>query len=75
MERAEIAADIEHEIEVIYDALENIRALLGECPAALRQAEAYWLAHIDGALLNQGGNLGGSFISARDTLELIQGGE
>jgi hypothetical protein len=38
-------------------------------------AERYWLAHIDGALFNRSGVLGGSFITAADTLEELEEGE
>jgi hypothetical protein len=42
---------------------------------AIKRAERYWLAHIDGALFNRSGVLGGSFITAADTLEELEEGE
>ena len=52
----------------VYDLLDQMRETLAGNPEALNRAEAYWLAHIDGALENRRGYLGGSFISMEDTI-------
>ena len=70
-----VAAEIEGLIEEIYERLDCIRELLWELDGSLaNRAERYWLAHIDGALLNRSG-VGGSFITAADTLEELKEGE
>ena len=70
-----VAAEIECLIEEIYERLDCIRELLWEVDGSLaNRAESYWLAHIDGALLNRSG-VGGSFITAADTLEELKEGE
>ena len=70
-----MAAEIEGLIEEIYERLDCIRELLWEVDDSLAdRAESYWLAHIDGALLNRSG-VGGSFITAADTLEELKEGE
>jgi hypothetical protein len=70
-----VAAEIEGLIEEIYERLDCIRELLWEVDDSLAdRAESYWLAHIDGALLNRSG-VGGSFITAADTLEELKEGE
>ena len=70
-----MAAEIECLIEEIYERLDCIRELLWEVDDNLAdRAERYWLAHIDGALLNRSG-LGGSLITAADTLEELEEGE
>ena len=73
--RIAVAAEIECLIEEIYERLDCIRELLREVDDSLADgAEKYWLAHIDGALLNRSG-VGGSFITAADTLEELEEGE
>ena len=73
--RIAVAAEIEGLIEEIYERLDCIRELLWEVDDSLAdRAESYWLAHIDGALLNRSG-VGGSFITAADTLEELKEGE
>ena len=73
--RIAVAAEIEYLIEEIYERLDCIRELLREVDDHLAlRAESYWLAHIDGALLNRSG-VGGSFITAADTLEELKEGE
>jgi len=73
--RIAVAAEIEYLIEEIYERLDCIRELLWEVDDSLaNRAESYWLAHIDGALLNRSG-VGGSFITAADTLEELKEGE
>jgi hypothetical protein len=73
--RIAVAAEIEGLIEEIYERLDCIRELLREVEAMANRAERYWLAHIDGALFNRSGVLGGSFITAADTLEELEEGE
>lgn len=73
--RIAVAAEIEYLIEEIYERLDCIRELLWEVDDSLaNRAESYWLAHIDGALLNRSG-VGGSLITAADTLEELKEGE
>ncbi len=56
----------------IYDTLDEMEDLLREnAPSALERAKGYWMAHVDGALFNRKGWLGGSFISLSDTIEEI----
>lgn len=69
----QVATEIEEQIQCIYDALDIIRDELRRAGGGVQaRANAYWLAHIDGALLNRGGYLGGSFVSAADTLEELR---
>lgn len=57
----------------IYEALKEMENILSEiAPEEHERAKYYWIAHIDGALENRGGRLGGSFISFADTLEAIE---
>ena len=57
----------------IYEKLEEMKAILEEvAPEELERAQVYWMAHIDGALLNRKGWLGGSFISLQDTLTALE---
>jgi len=73
--RIAVAAEIEYLIEEIYERLDCIRELLWEVDDSLAdRAERYWLAHIDGALFNRSG-VGGSLITAADTLEELEEGE
>lgn len=59
--------------EQIYEALEEMEDIISEiAPEEYESARRYWIAHIDGALENRGGWLGGSFISFADTLEAIE---
>ncbi len=69
-----IATEIENLIEEIYEKMDEIVDHLKQADEWISdRAEMYWLAHIDGALKNRGGNLGGSFISAKDTLAELRG--
>jgi len=71
--KKDILYELEDKIYEIYDLLEQIQELLKkEAPNLHEQAKRYWIAHIDTALLNQGGYLGGSFVSAADTLERLE---
>ena len=57
----------------IYETLEEMEYLLEEvAPGELERARAYWMAHIDGALLSQKGWMGGSLISLEDTLAALE---
>ena len=59
--------------EQIYEALEEMEDIISEtAPEEYERAKHYWIAHIDGALENRGGWLGGSLISFADTLEAIE---
>jgi hypothetical protein len=69
MNNKKAALRLEELAEDIYDKLEKIREVLMDTNERVyEQADAYWLAHIDGALLNKGGYLGGSMVSLKDTL-------
>ena len=69
-----IAEEIENLIEEIYEKMDEIKDHLKEADEGISdRAEMYWLAHIDGALENRGGYLGGSFISAKGTLAELRG--
>ena len=73
--RIAAAADIEYLIEEIYEWRDCIRELLWEVDDSLaNRAESYWLAHIDGGLLNMRG-VGGSFKTAADTQDELKEGE
>jgi len=69
MTRTEAARRLEEIAYEIYDQLEEMENILREvAPEELKRARAYWMAHIDGALLNRQGWLGRSLISLEDTL-------
>jgi len=73
MTRREAVWRLEEIVEEIYDKLNEVRAILKEvAPEELERAEVYWMAHVDGALLNRKGWLGGSFVSLQDTLEALE---
>ena len=73
MTRKEAAWRLEELAYEIYDKLDEMKDILGAvAPEELGRAEIYWMAHIDGALLNQGGCLGGSFVSLGDTLTSLE---
>ena len=60
----------------IYERLDDMEYILEEvAPEELESAKVYWMAHIDGALLNIKGWAGGSFISLQDTLDALGLGE
>lgn len=64
---------IRNKIEDIYEDLEEMKGYLKELDEDVyTRAKYYWLAHIDGALLNREGFLGTSFVSALDTLEELE---
>lgn len=69
MTRKEAARKLEELASEIYETLEEMEAILEEvAPEEFERARVYWLAHIDGALLNRKGWMGGSLISLEDTL-------
>ena len=73
MTRTEAARRLREIAEEIYDMLEEMEDILREvAPEEFERARLYWMAHIDGALLNQKGWLGGSFISLEDTLTALE---
>lgn len=76
MERQEAIDALREAANEIYERMGDIRDVLLEVdPRELDRAEAYWMAHIDGALENRQGVLGGSFVSLEDTIRVIQGEE
>ena len=73
MTRIEAARRLRELAEEIYDTLAEMEDILEEvAPEELERAEVYWMAHIDGALLNRKGWMGGSVISLEDTLEALE---
>ena len=57
----------------IYEKLEEMEDILKEvAPEELKRAEANWMAHIDGALLNLKGWAGGSLMSLGYTLTILE---
>ena len=74
----------EEAADILLDAREMIEEALQQARTALRaledrfpfeQADAYWLAHIRGALDKEHGYLGGSMITMADTIRALQGQE
>jgi len=73
MTRTEAVWRLEEIAEEIYEKLEEIEDILREvAPGELERAEVYWMAHIDGALFNRKGWMGGSLISLQDTLTSLE---
>jgi len=73
MTRTEAARRLREIAYEIYDMLEEMEDILREvAPEEFERARVYWMAHIDGALLNQKGWMGGSFISLEDTLTALE---
>ena len=73
-EMMDAAYEIEELAEGMYELLEQMKNILQEvAPEELYQAENYWMSHIDGALFNRTGLMGGSFVSAQDTLNSLKG--
>lgn len=76
MDKQEAIDAIREATEEIYTQLGYITDVLLEvAPGELDRAHAYWMAHIDGALENRQGVLGGSFVSLEDTIRTIEGTE
>ena len=73
MTRKEAAEELRALAYEIYEKLEEMEGILREvAPEELERAEAYWMAHIDGALLNLKGWMGESLISLEDTLTTLE---
>ena len=73
MTRTEAALRLEEIADEIYDKLYEMEDILREvAPEELERAMVYWMAHIDGALLNRKGWMGGSLISLKDTLAILE---
>ena len=69
MTRREAAEELRALACEIYDALKEMEEILKEvAPEELTRARVYWMAHIDGALLNRNGWLGRGLINLEDTL-------
>jgi len=73
MTRKEAVKELRALAYEIYEKLEEMEDILKEvAPEELKKAEAYWLGHIDGALLNLKGGAGGSLINLGDTLTNLE---
>ena len=73
-EMIDAAYEIEELAEEMYELLEQMKNILQEvAPEELYQAENYWMSHIDGALFNRTGLMGGSFVSAQETVDRLKG--
>ena len=73
-EMIDAAYEIEELAEEMYELVEQMKNILEEvAPEELFRAESYWMSHIDGALFNRSQILGGSFVSAQDTLNSLKG--
>ncbi len=73
MTRTEAVWRLEEIAYEIYDKLDEMKDILREvAPEELERAEIYWMADINGALLNREGWLGGSFVKLKDTLEALE---
>ena len=76
IERAEAIdrlREIQEEIEeLLGEAKRCIRAAGGTKTQTMIRAEAYWIAHIIGALRNDHGYLGGSMATMQDTIEELE---
>jgi len=76
MEKWEAVERMRELAERIYEALGEMEDILSEvAPGELDRAKSYWMAHIDGALENRNGYLGGSMISFEDTIRAIEESE
>lgn len=73
-EMIDAAYEIEELAEEMYELLEQMKNILQEvAPEELFRAEYYWMSHIDVALFNRTNILGGSLISAQDTVDSLKG--
>jgi len=73
MTKKEAVGRLEELAEEIYNILDEMKEIIREVsPEEFERARGYWMAHIDGALQNRAGWLGGSFISLQDTIEAIE---
>ena len=69
MTRTEAAWRLEEIAYEIYNRLNEAEDILREvAPDELELAKAYWMAHIDGALFNIKGWIGGSSVNLEDTI-------
>lgn len=69
MTRKEAAKRLREIAYEMYNMLEEMKEILRRvAPEELETAEVYWMARIDGALLNRRGWMGRSFINLADTL-------
>ena len=76
MTRTEAALRLRELADEIYDKLDEMEDILAEvAPEEIERARVYWMAHIDGALLNIKGWMGGSLISLEDTLVALEENE
>ena len=72
MTKIEAALRLWELADEIYERLDDMEYILEEvAPEELERAKVYWMAHIDGALLNVKGWARGSFISLQDTLDAL----
>jgi len=73
MTRREAAEELRALAYEIYDILKEMENILREvAPEELTRARVYWMAHIDGALLNRQGWLGRSLINLEDTIANLE---
>ena|SRR5690606_18183843 len=73
MTKAEAVRKLEELAQEIYETLEEMEEILeAVAPEEFERARVYWMAHIDGALLNRKGWMGGSLISLEDTLASLE---
>ena len=73
MTRTEAAWRLKEIAYEIYDKLDEMKDILREAaPEELERAEIYWMADINGALLNRKGWLGGSYVKLKDTLAALE---
>ena len=71
MTRKEAVKELRALAYEIYEKLEEMEDILKEvAPEELKRAEANWMSHIDGALLNL--KAGGSLINLEDTLTTLE---
>ena len=72
MTRTEATRKLKELAYEIYDTLEEMEAILEEvAPEEFEKARGFWMAHIDGALLNRKG-WRRSLISLKDTLTSLE---
>jgi hypothetical protein len=69
-QRADDLAEIQAEM---IDLLDRARTLLRGTGMAKERAEAYWLAHVEMALSDDHGYLGGSTVTMADTIRELRG--
>jgi len=73
MDKYEAVDRLRELAEEMYEAMDEMKQILSEvAPGELERARSYWMAHIDGALENREGWLGGSMISFEDTVNAVE---